>query len=120
MANFSLYNYSEETLERIDNNLVQIEAMLALLECKLASIPAEPIPEPPPSQNPSQPAESSPSAAAEVKAANGEENKEGKSEDKKEENKGNDPEAEKESRRAELYADTQVKKFAKMLMFGIP
>ena len=128
-----MYNYSEETLAKIDDKMTQIEAALDLLESKLRSIPeGELPPEPQPSQiqNPApnenasavlnqQPASApqanqDPNNKAEVKK---EEMK--KEETKKEEKKQNEEEI-KEARRKELYQDEQVKAFAKMLKFGVP
>ena len=88
--------------------MVQIEAILNLLECKLVSIPSDPIPESEVRRNPvGAPADSSSSVVQ------GEENKD----DQKTQEA--DPEAEKEKLRAELYEDPQVKKFAQMLKFGV-
>ena len=91
--------------------MVQIEAILNLLECKLVSIPSDPIPESEVRRNPvGAPADGSTSVA---QGANGEEKKA----DQKAKEAG--PKAEKERLRAELYEDPQVKKFAQMLKFGV-
>eukprot|EP00826_Nyctotherus_ovalis_P057171 TRINITY_DN7809_c0_g1_i2.p1 TRINITY_DN7809_c0_g1~~TRINITY_DN7809_c0_g1_i2.p1 ORF type:complete len:171 (+),score=71.51 TRINITY_DN7809_c0_g1_i2:90-602(+) len=109
----SLYNYSEETLERVDDKLVQIESLLDLLECKLASIPGEALPDPPAVERPAAHVEQNVQGA--VQSEQKEEKKEANSEEKKEA----DPEEEKNRAREELYADEQVMKFARMLKLGI-
>ncbi len=125
-----MYNYAEETLDRVDDKIVQVEATLDLLECKLSSIPADasgdsqsqisvvqtssiiqhaessaapqlPSAIPAPNMDVPQPPPMDGAAA------------------KKEEKKGN-PEEEKEKQRAELYKDENVKVFARMLKFGVP
>jgi len=120
----SLYNYSEETLEKVDNRLVQIESMLDLLECKLSTIPADGAPAGEIQQQ--SITFSEPSKAPVQNDGNSSQNVQNNSapsdlpklpeapEAKK------DPEEEKNKARAELYKDEQIKTFAKMLKFGVP
>ena len=136
-----MYNYSEEALERIDDKIVQIEAALDLLECKLSSIPEEGLnagdAQAQPSivsaesvyvaQSASQssqgssvspPAQSLPAQNADAQKASSQ-GPAPSGEVKKEEKKASEEEI-KDKLRAELYKDEQVKKFASMLKFGVP
>ena len=93
---------------------MQIETLLDLLECKLTSIPAEPLPDPPVVNRSNAQVNNQP-APSEQKV------EEKKMEEKKvEEKKEVDPEEAKNKARAELYADEQIKKFSQMLKFGVP